>query len=51
MLSIFILLSTKLSIVTLVVQHKFCKDFLRVYSHQESPIVHLLWSGPNKLFI
>uniref|UniRef100_A0A8C2HYF1 Transmembrane serine protease 5 n=1 Tax=Cyprinus carpio TaxID=7962 RepID=A0A8C2HYF1_CYPCA len=21
-----------------------------VYSHQESPLVHLLWSGPNKMF-
>ncbi len=24
---------------------------LRVYSHQESPIVHLLWSGPNRMFL
>ncbi len=23
---------------------------LRVYSHQESPQVHLLWSGPNTFF-
>ncbi len=24
---------------------------LRVYSHQESPLVHLLWSGPNTMLI
>ncbi len=25
-------------------------SWFRVYSHQESPIVHLLWSGPNRMF-
>ncbi len=29
----------------------FIPLFLRVYSHQESPLVHLLWSGPNTLLI
>ncbi len=24
---------------------------LRVYSHQESPLVHLLWSGPNTMLM
>lgn len=24
-------------------------SFLRVYSHRESPLVHLLWSGPNTM--
>ncbi len=24
---------------------------VRVYSHQESPLVHLLWSGPNTMLI
>ncbi len=31
---------------------RFRKEWtsLRVYSHQESPLVHLLWSGPNTMF-
>ncbi len=33
--------------VALQIKFNYICIYVRLYSHQESPIVHLLWSGPN----